>query len=77
MSSAARRTPSLVRLVLRLSRLAKVAATVAGVGACLAVYGKLRNVDWATLVGSLAFFGAVIVYYAERLRMIRNRRKTQ
>ncbi|MHC4547807.1 MAG: hypothetical protein ACYTEZ_03435 [Planctomycetota bacterium] len=64
----------MVRLVLRLSPLAKAAALVALLGAVLAVYGRLETVGWATLVGTVLLFGGAIVYYVERFRMIRRRR---
>jgi hypothetical protein len=64
----------LVRLVLRLSRLGKIAATVAGIGGLLAVYGRLANVPWAALAGSLLLFGGALVYFVERWRMVRRRR---
>jgi len=66
----------LVRLVLRLSRLAKIAAAVAAVGGLLAVAGRLTGRDWANVAGSVMLFGGGAVYLVERLRAIRGRSKS-
>jgi len=65
----------LVRLVLRLTRLAKGAALATIVGILLAVYGRLSKTPWAGGVGSVLFFGGVLVYFVERLRMTRLRHR--
>jgi hypothetical protein len=62
----------LVRLVVRLSRLAKIAATVAMLGAGLTVFGRLKGAPWAGGVGTVMLFGGVIVYFIERLRLFRD-----
>jgi len=59
-----------VRLVVTLSPLAKIAATVGCVGGGLAIYGNLQDADWATKVGTLLLFGGAIVYFIERMRML-------
>ena len=63
----------MVRLVIRLSPLAKIAATVAMIGGGLAVYGRLQHVRWVGGVGTVLLFGGVLVYYFERFRMMRAR----
>jgi hypothetical protein len=64
----------LVRLVLRLSPLAKGATLVALVGGVLWIWGGLERIGWMTVVGTVVFFGGAIVYYIERFRMIKRRR---
>jgi hypothetical protein len=64
----------LVRLTLSLTRTARIAVTVAAIGAGLALYGKLQVVDWAAVAGTVLLFGGAIVYYVERLKMFRRRR---
>jgi len=59
----------LVKVVLRLSRLAKIAAGVAGAGGLLAVYGRLEGVAWASDAGTVMLLLGAIVYFIERLRM--------
>lgn len=66
----------MVRLVVRLSPLAKGAALVALVGGVLWVWGGLGGIGWMHAVGTLVFFGGAIVYYIERFRMIKRRRDT-
>jgi len=65
----------LVKVVLRLSLLAKIAAGVAGAGGLLAVYGRMENVQWAAGAGTLMLFLGAIVYFVERLRMRRRPRE--
>jgi hypothetical protein len=67
----------LARLVFRVTPLAKIAATVGGVGAALAIYGKLQGVFWASGVGAGLLFAGAIVYYVERFRMMRRRREPE
>ncbi|MHC4163695.1 MAG: hypothetical protein ACYTDU_09235 [Planctomycetota bacterium] len=64
----------MVRLVVRLSPLAKGAALVALVGGVLWIWGGLKEIGWATAVGTVVFLGGAIVYYIERFRMFRRRR---
>jgi hypothetical protein len=64
----------LVRLVLRLSPLAKGATLVALIGGVLWVWGGIKDIDWMTAVGTVVFLGGAIVYYIERFRMIKRRR---
>lgn len=64
----------MVRLVVRLSPLAKGAVLAALVGGVLWIWGGLEGVEWATAVGTIVFFGSAIVYYVERFRMIKRRR---
>ena len=63
----------MVRLVVSLSRIAKIAATVAMVGGGMVVYGKLQQARWVGGFGTVLLFGGVIVYYFERFRMMRAR----
>jgi hypothetical protein len=58
-----------------LSPLAKVAAAVAGVGIALVLYGKLEGARWAHVAGSVLFFGGVLVYFVERIRLVLRRRR--
>lgn len=64
----------MVRLVVRLSPLAKGATVVALIGGVLWVWGGLDDIAWAKAVGTLVFFAGAIVYYIERFRMIKRRR---
>jgi len=64
----------LVRLVVRLSPLAKGAALAALIGGVLWVWGGSQKIGWMTVVGTVVFFAGAIVYYVERFRMIRRRR---
>jgi len=64
----------MVKLVLRVSPIAKAAVTVACVGVGLALYGRLRHAGWANGVGSAMFFGGAVVYVIERFRSVRRRR---
>ena len=65
----------MVRIVIRLTTLAKIAAGVAAIGGGLAIYGNLKQVSWAGGVGTIMLFGGAIVYYFERYRMITRRRR--
>ena len=65
----------MVKLVLRLSKLAKGAFVVSLVGCALALYGKQKGVAWAGGTGSIMFFGGVVVYLIERMRMLRTRQR--
>lgn len=64
----------MVRLVVRLSPLAKGATLAALIGAVLWAWGGLEGVAWAKAVGGVVFFGGAIVYYIERFRMFKRRR---
>lgn len=64
----------MVRLVVRLSPLAKGAVLVALIGGVLWIWGGVEGVPWATAAGTVVFFVGAIVYYVERFRMIRRRR---
>lgn len=57
-----------------LSPLAKVGASVAAVGIALVVYHRLAGAGWAHVTGSVLFFGGVIVYFVERIRLSRRTR---
>ena len=59
----------MVKLVLKLSPFAKLAATVAAIGGVLAIYGLLRDVAWAHNWGRALLFGGAILYLIERIRM--------
>ena len=61
-------------MVVRLSPLAKIAATVGCVGALLAIYGNLRDVVWASKAGPVALFAGAVVYFIERMRMLTRKR---
>ena len=65
----------MVKLVLRLSPLAKVAAVGVAVGVGLAIYGELGDADWARGVGRLLIIVGVVLYFAARVRMILKARK--
>lgn len=58
-----------------LSPLAKVAAAVAAVGIVLVVYHRLAGAPWAHVTGSVLFFGGVLVYFVERIRLTLRRRR--
>jgi len=57
----------LARLVLRLSRRAKIAATVAGLGALLVLVARYKGPNWLGVPGTAMLFGGVVWYYTERL----------
>lgn len=67
----------MVRLVLRLSPLAKGATLVALIGGVLWIWGGLEEIGWASAAGTVAFFAGAIVYYIERFRMIKRRRRPE
>ena len=58
-----------MKVVLRLSPLAKIFASVAAIGGILAVYGLLKEVEWAHDWGRALLFGGAILYLLERIRM--------
>ena len=58
-----------MKVVLKLSPLAKVFASVAALGGILAVYGLLKQVEWAHDWGRALLFGGAILYLIERIRM--------
>lgn len=66
----------MVRLVVRLSPLAKGATVVALIGGVLWIWGGLDDIAWAKAAGGVVFFGGAIVYYIERFRMFKRRRDT-
>ena len=65
----------MARMYVVLSQLAKGAAAVAGVGIALVLYHRLAGAPWAQLAGSVLFFGGVLVYFVERIRMSLRARK--
>ena len=65
----------MVKLVLRLSPLAKIAALGVAVGVGIGVYGELGDADWARGVGRLLVIVGVVLYFVARLRMILKQRK--
>ena len=65
----------MVRIVISLTTTAKIAASCAGIGGVLAVYGRAQDTPWAGGLGTVMLFGGALVYYVERYRMIRNRRR--
>ena len=64
----------MVRLVVRLSPLAKGAVLVALVGGVLWAWGGFKDIGWAHAVGTIVFFAGAIVYYIERFRLFKRRR---
>ena len=64
----------MVRLVVRLSPLAKGATIAALIGGALWLWGGLEKVGWATVVGTVVFFAGAIVYYIERFRLFRRKK---
>jgi hypothetical protein len=62
-------------MVLLLSPLAKWAATAGCAGGALGIYGRLEEVRWATIAGTVLLFGGAIVYFVERVRMSRRARR--
>jgi hypothetical protein len=65
------------RLYVVLSPLAKVAAAIAAVGIALVAYHRLGHASWAELPGSVLFFGGVLVYFVERIRLVLRRRREE
>jgi len=64
-----------VRLVLRLSAVAKAGATLAALGGALAIYGELKDVGWAADWGRGLLFGGFLIYVIERARMLRRQHR--
>jgi len=64
----------LVRLVVRLSPLAKGAALAALIGGVLWIWGGLKGIDWMSGAGTLVFIAGAMVYYVERFRMFRRKK---
>jgi hypothetical protein len=65
----------MARLYVTLSRTAKIAAAVAAAGMVLVVYHRMVGAPWAFKAGTVLFFGGVIVYFAERIRLTLRARK--
>jgi hypothetical protein len=61
------------RVVVHLSRVAQLALLLAIVGAALAVYGRLQDVELATQAGTFLLFGGAILYVIERMRSSRQK----
>ena len=61
------------RVVIRLSKVALAALTVAMIGAAISLYGKMQGHHTANVVGSVMLFGGAIVYVIERLRAARQK----
>ncbi len=72
---AARRTRSLVRLVVRLNRLSKIGATMIMVGVLMAAYGRLKDHATFNQVGTGLFLSGFVVYFMGRARDWRERQK--
>lgn len=62
----------MAKLVLSLSRGARIAATVTMIGGAIAIFGKMKGTHWAAVVGSVLLFGGMIAYCFERYRMFRS-----
>jgi len=58
----------MVRVVLRISPLAKAALTASLIGAALALYGRVRDQTVLNGIGSALLFGGALVYVIERFR---------
>ncbi|MHC4933426.1 MAG: hypothetical protein ACYTGV_14680 [Planctomycetota bacterium] len=65
----------MVKLVLRLSPLAKFAALGVAVGVGIGVYGEFGDADWARGTSRLLVIVGVVLYFAARVRMILKQRK--
>lgn len=61
------------RITVSLSRIAILALTASMLGVALALYGRVKEVDWATQAGTFLLFGGAILYIIERLRSSRQR----
>jgi len=64
-----------VRIVLRLSTLAKAAAGTAALGVVIALYGELKGVDPAVRWGRVLLIAGFLVYIIERARMLMRQRR--
>ena len=64
----------MVRLVVRLSPLAKGAALAALIGGVMWIWGGLKGIAWMNGVGTLVFIAGALVYYVERFRMFRRKK---
>ena len=67
----------MVRLVVRLSPLAKVGATLGGLGVAVAVYGELSSTHWAQVAGRVLVIGGGLIYLIGRARMLMRARSTR
>ncbi|MHC4955305.1 MAG: hypothetical protein ACYTGZ_15735 [Planctomycetota bacterium] len=56
------------RIVLRISKLAKIALLVTIVGMVLVIYGRQTGKSWPVIPGNIAVFGGAAVYLIERFR---------
>lgn len=65
----------MVRLVLRLSPLAKAGVLIVIAGVALSIYGRTREVEWANRTGMLIFAAGILVYLVARVRMFRKSQK--
>ena len=65
----------MVRIVLRLSPIAKTAAAVAALGVVLALNGDLKDAAWAVGWGRGLLIAGFVVYAIERARMLMKQRR--
>jgi len=64
----------MVRIVLRISRLAKIAVTVTMIGGAVALYGKTAGDARLNGIGSILFIAGLLGYVIERFRSSRRAR---
>lgn len=65
----------MVRVVVRLSPLAKVGVTVVLAGAGLAIYAAKTDADWAVGTSRVVIAVGMVLYFAARFRAFRKSRK--
>ncbi len=64
----------MAKLVLRLSKRAKLAAGITALGILCVLAGKFKELPWLGGIGTVMFFGGVVWYYAERMLFSRKRK---
>lgn len=64
----------MARVVIGLSPLARIAAGVLLAGAAVGIYGRMKDVPWATRAGTIIVCVGGVAYFIERIRMWRRTR---
>ncbi len=65
----------MVKLVLRLSPVAKIGAVFVLVGVAFGIYSRMQAIEWAGRVSIVLVVIGAILYYASRIQSFRQKRK--
>ena len=64
-----------MKLVLRLNRAARIGAVLILAGVALGLYGRMKEVAWASRASVAVIVVGAILYYTSRFRSFRQKRK--